>query len=225
VDIPKYGGIRYKMKVFETLKELQGTVENESQVGQQREWLVVKPNESFRIRFRQELAKDGTGYNEEAGLAQIVPVHSSPVDFRKRVACNLDEEKFDFRCWPDEQIMVEKRWRPKPHLLINVAILDNGEWVNKILDQTFARSHIGSLLVEFAAEYGSITEHEYKLTRTGAQLKTTYSLIPVDRKPVDPSIEKLELFSLDGTYQKMSYEDQQEYFLKPETTQDETEKW
>jgi hypothetical protein len=204
------------MKIFETLKDLQTSVEKDIPAGdgKRREWLTLQPGESVRVHFRQELAKDGNGYDEELGLAHIVSVHTSPMDFKKKLACNLGEAQFDFRCWPDEQVAVEKRWRAKPHLLINVAVENNQEWTNKILDQTFARSHVASTLVEFASEYGSITEHEYKITRIGSGLQTTYSVMPIDRKPLDQTIKDLELFDLESVYRKISYEEQEEFFLK-----------
>jgi hypothetical protein len=202
------------MGMFDTIKDLQNSTSREAS-GPRRQYLSLKDGDKFRIRFLQELAKDGKGYDEDAGTAFVTNIHVSPYDFKKKVACTIDNEKLDHRCWGCEQVVVDPKWRPKTRVLINVAVLDNGDWTSKVVDQTFSDSHIMSQLVEYASEYGSITDRDYNISRTGKGMNdTAYRLIPLDPKPRNSDIDSLELAELDSVYRVLPYDEQQEFFLE-----------
>jgi len=202
------------MSVYSTIKDLQNTAAKENTGGSGRSFLTLKSGESFKIRFRQELAEDGKNFDEDLGTGLVVPVHVHPVDFKKKLACTLEDEKFDFKCWPHEQVAANPKWRDKKHFLINVAVLENNEWSNKILDQTFSPKHVINTLIEYGVEYGSITDRDYKITRTGSSMNDTqYSLIPLGEGAAAVDIKALDLADLDTVYRKLPYDEQVEFFM------------
>ena len=202
------------MSIYSTLKDLQQAAAKENTGGSGRSFLTLKSGESFKIRFRQELAEDGKNFDEDLGTGLVVPVHVHPNDFKRKLACTLEDEAFDFKCWPHEQVVANPKWRDKKHFLVNVAVLDNNEWSNKILDQTFSPKHVINALIEYALEYGSTTDREYKITRTGSSMNDTqYMLIPGSESKVPDDVAKLEVADLSTVYRKLPYDEQAEYFL------------
>ncbi len=202
------------MGMFDTIKDLQKATEA-SASGPRRQYLTLADGDKHRIRFLQELAKDGSGYDEEAGTALVQNIHVAPHDFKRKLACTIEDEKFDHRCWGCEQVAVDSKWRPKTRVLVNVAVLDDGDWVVKIIDQTFADSHIMANLVEFAAEYGSITDRDYNISRAGKGMNdTVYRLVPLDKKARNSDIDTLELSELDTVYRSLDHDEQQKFFLE-----------
>jgi hypothetical protein len=213
------------MGLFNTLEELQKANDKEG-TGTRRQFFSLKAGEQFKIRFRQELTRDANNYDEENGQALVVAVHVSPFDFKKKLACTIEDEEYGFRCWAHEQVAADKRWREKKHVLLNVAVMENNEWVNKILDQTFSPKHVIQSLIEYASEYGSIVDRDFKINRIGSGMNdTNYNLIPLDPKPASDEVNSLEIFDLEGTYRKLPYDEQQEYFLADEQSGDSSTKW
>ncbi len=202
------------MAVFKTLDALVGAKESANTGGSSRSFLRLNAGDNYKIRFLQELTEDAANFDEDKGTGIVVPVHSAPHDFKKKIACTIDDPEFDYKCWAHEQIPVVNGWKPVQHVLINVAVLDKEEnWSAKILDQTFSPKHVVNTLVEYASEYGSITDKYYKISRIGSGMSdTNYQLIPSTEAKQSDEIDALELNDL-NSYRKIPYDKQEEFFF------------
>jgi len=209
---------------IKTLKELEKTaVPSQSKQGSGfKKYLTLSAGDSFKIRFRQELTEDSTNFNEELGTGITIPVVTSPINWKWRAASTSSLEKFNYRCWATEQSVHDKAWKPKPHLLINIAVeIEPGVWEPRVLDTTFSKNHIGLVLIEYAKEFGTITDKYYKYSRTGSSASdTSYSLIPLSVADAPEDIKKLPMHDLENMYLTLPYEKQQAYFTTGEITKD-----
>jgi hypothetical protein len=211
-------GEKEKMK---TLNELKKVAQSKSFDGAKRKFLTMKDGDAYRIRFRQELTEDSKNYDEERGTALVVSVHTNPLNFRLRLACTAESEEQGFRCWACEQVPSNSRWRAQQKMLINLAIQEsNGNWDSFILEQGFGKSHIGNAL-----EFGSIVDRTYKLSRTGSKLHdTSYTLLPLAESEEPDDLKEIELFSFDGLYKQLPYEEQEAFFF-PSDEASPTKSW
>lgn len=214
------------MGAFKTLSELQEATKrkekgnNENQIPR---YFTVKDGESYRIRFRQELTEDSKQYDPDFGPAEVVQVHVSPSDFKKTAVCTKDKAEYGYKCWACEQIAEDFKWKAKPHLVINVAVLmqdddGNQSWQPRILDQKFSAQHVAQDIVEFAAMNGTIMDRDYMFKRNGAGTDTQYKLLPLDKGPADDSIEALDSHDVTSVYREISYAEQPGRFLGSEDT-------
>lgn len=212
-------------KSVKTLSELEKAVVP-SQSGSKsttKKYLTIQAGESVKIRFRQELTEDAKYYDEKYGTGITVPVITSPINWKWRAASTSGLEKFGFKCWGTEQSMKDKAWRPKPHLVINVAVeTEPGTWEPRIIDTTFNQRHIGSILIEYAKEFGTITDRDYKYSRTGSGASdTNYSLIPLSISEMPKDIADLPMHDLENTYLTLPYDKQERFFTTGEISKDE----
>ena len=205
------------MAMFKTLKDLQARVEKNSRgsgEGTQR-FFKIEEGESYRIRFRQELTEDSEGYSEEAGVAQIIAVHNNPADFTKSARCTKDMEEYGYSCWACSQAPGEKGWYAKDHLVINVAVLndEDGTWEPRVLDQKFTGAHVAESIVEFATEYGTLVDRDYKISRKGKKQQTQYTLTPLSIKEADETIANLPYHDVSKNFRVFAPADQTAYYL------------
>ena len=203
---------------IKTLKELEKAVGEKGGKSGAKKFFTVNAGQSYRIRFRQELTEDSKNYNSEVGTGITVPVVTSVVNWKWKVASTSGMEKFNYRCWATEQSVVDKAWRPKPHLLINIAVeIEPGVWEPRVLDTTFNQRHIGLTLLEYAKEFGTITDRFYKYSRTGTGASdTNYSLIPLETSPETQAIKDMPFHQLDSVYKLLPYEQQQAFLTTGE---------
>jgi len=206
---------------LKTLKDLEKNIPSQSASGTKK-FFTISSGETFKIRFRQELAEDSKNFDEQIGTATLVPVVTSPINWKWRAASTSGLEKFNYRCWASEQVAKDGRWRPKTHLLINVAIeTEPGTWEPRIIDTTFNQRHIGLILMEYAKEFGSITDRYYKYSRTGSGAQdTNYTLIPLDQSPMPENIKSLPLHDLNSVYMTLPYAKQEAFFTTGEIGKD-----
>lgn len=208
---------------LKTLKDLEkAVVPTQGTAKGVKKYFTLQSGDSFKIRFLQELTEDAKNYNEDLGTAITVPVITSPVNWKWRVASTASLEKFNYRCWATEQSVSDKAWRPKPHLLINVAVeIEPGTWEPRILDTTFNQRHVGLTLIEYAKEFGTITDREYKYSRTGSSASdTNYSLIPLNVSEPSKTIKDMSLHDLESVYMTLPYEKQQIFLTTGELNKD-----
>jgi hypothetical protein len=210
------------MAMFKTLKDLQNSTKKQS-VGADygdkvKRFFTIKPDESFQIRFRQELTEDSANFDENLGVANVVRVHSNPADFTKNAICTGDDERYGYKCWACEQIDKDRGWKAKQHLLINVAVYnpDNDTWEPRVLDQKFTGAHVAESVVEYALEYSTLLDRTYKISRKGSKQQTQYTLIPLAPKDVDPSIADMPMHDLERVYRKFAYAEQSGFYLGSE---------
>ncbi len=176
-----------------------------------KKYFSLSSGDSFKIRFRQELTEDATYFDETIGTGITVPVVTSPINWKWRAASTSSLEKFNYRCWATEQAVHDKAWKPKPHLLLNIAVeTEPGKWEPRVLDTTFNQRHIGMILIEYAKEFGTIVDRYYKYSRTGSSASdTNYSLIPLSQGETPKDILDLPIHQLDSMYLTLSYEKQE----------------
>jgi hypothetical protein len=210
------------MAMFKTLKDLQNSTKKADMgsVGTDRvkRFFTIKPDESFQIRFRQELTEDSGNFTDAAGVAHVVRVHSNPADFTKNAICTGDDEKYGYKCWACEQIDKDRGWKAKQHLLLNVAVFNSNDevWEPRVLDQKFTGAHVAESVVEYALEYGTLLDRTYKISRKGTKQQTQYTLIPLAPKDEDQSIKDLPMHDLEKVYRSFSYSEQAGFYLGSE---------
>lgn len=206
------------MAAFKTLSELQEKTKKKERVSDENRipkfFPKLNDGESRRVRFRQELSEDSKGYDEGVGGAELVEVHASPADFKKKAICTGSDGK----CWGCEQIPDDFKWKPKSHILVNVAVEDtddNGKtvWVPRVLDQRFSSQQIGQDLVEHASLRGTLTDRDYIIKRSGSGTSTTYQLLPLDPSEEPAEVAELPMHELDGFFRKLPYGQQEAFYL------------
>jgi hypothetical protein len=200
---------------FESLKTLRDIEKNIPTSGKSsaKKFFNIQAGETYKIRFRQELTEDSVNFDEKAGTGIIVPVITSPINWKWRCASTAQIAEHGYRCWATEQANNDSRWKPKPHLLINIAVEIDGVWEPRILDTTFNQRHIGLILLEYAKEFNTITDRYYKYSRTGTGAQdTNYSMIPLNPIEEPKEIADLPMHQLDNVYMVLGY-DKQKIFL------------
>lgn len=211
-------------ETIKTLKELEKNVVpvNNGTKSGVKKYFTVSAGESYRIRFRQELTEDSKNYDEEVGTGINVPVITSPINWKWKAASTSGIAKFNYRCWGTEQSVHDKAWRPKPHLLINIAVeTEPGVWEPRVLDTTFNQRHVGLILIEYAKEFGTITDRYYKISRTGSGASdTNYSLIPLESTDMPDNIKSLPMHDLDTLYLTLPYDKQEKFYTTGEIAKD-----
>lgn len=172
--------------------------------GPKAKWLSLKGGESVRIVFLQELDKDAENYSEKNGLGKFFLEHSNPANWRKKAECTADTGA----CYGCEQ-----GWGQKVQMYINVLV-DNGkdEPYVAVLSRGTGKGSTSKLLLEFAADDGTITDKWFKFKREGSgKDDTTYYLMP--SKAHDLNVEDYEVFDLTRAVFHVDYERQEAYYL------------
>jgi hypothetical protein len=213
--------------MFETIKTLKDLEKNvvpaqTTQKSGVKKYFTVASGESYRIRFRQELTEDAAYYDEELGTGVTIPVVTSPINWKWKAASTSGIAKFNYRCWATEQSVHDKAWRAKPHLVINIAVeVEPGVWEPRVLDTTFNQRHIGLILIEYAKEFGTITDRYYKISRTGSgPSDTNYNLIPLESTEMPEDIKSLPMHDLNTLYMTLPYDKQEKFFTTGEVSKD-----
>ena len=209
------------MSMFKTLSDLKkNTIDNKgsSMTGDGERvsrFFTIKSGESYLIRFRQELTEDSANFADTDGVAHVVSVHTNPNDFKKSGVCTGDNETYGYRCFGCEQVVHDRGWRAKQHLLVNVAVFnaDTEVWEPRILDQKFTGAHVAETVVTYAGEYGTIMDRDFKISRTGQKQQTKYNLIPLAPKDAHASIADLPMHDLTKTYKLMSPAEQAGFYI------------
>ena len=206
------------MKTFTSLQEMEKQIGASSTGGGSKKYFSLKDGDSFKIRFRQELTEDSTNFDSEAGAAVTTNVVTSVINWKWKIASTAQSEQHGYRCWGTEQATSNGRWKPRPHLLINVAVeVEPGNWEPRVIDTTFNQRHIGLTLIEYAKEFGTITDRYYKYARTGSGASdTNYTLIPLEIADEPEAVTALSLHDLAGMYMSLPYSEQETYLTTGE---------
>ena len=187
-------------------------------------YLKMADKEQLRIRFLQELDEQAPGYDKDKGLALYVRLHQNPENFKKQAVCTYEDEG---DCWACNQIDSNPKWRAKGRLFVNVLVTDKtGERTVKVLNQNASfEKHCIVQLLEYAEEYGTITDRDYKIKRTGTDMNnTSYTLTPLDKADT-PDLEGLELHDLSKFVRNIAPDKQEEFFTAGEPEKSGTDGW
>lgn len=176
-------------------------------------YVQLKDKEQVRVRFLQELDPNAPGFDEKAGLAFYTQVHSNPKNFKRQAACTADTEG---KCWACDQLdkpgKEQWKWKPKGRLYVNVLVKSPEGNKVQVLQQGMSDKHVANMMLEFADEYGSLTDRDYKFKRSGADMNnTSYSLTPLEQSPLD--LEGLELIDLTKLVKVVAPADQEAFYL------------
>ena len=208
------------MKSYSTLADMKKTIEESSSAsGTGKRFIYLRDGDNYKIRFRQELTEDGANFDEDAGTAAVVPVVTSPVNWKFKAMSTADSADHDYSCWANEQMITDKRWKPRPVLLINAAIeIEPGSWEPRIIEATLTNTrHIGQTIIENAETYGTITDRYYKFSRTGSGPQdTSYTLIPLESGDEPETITNLQMHDLDNVYKVVPYDQQESFYTTGE---------
>lgn len=174
------------------------------------EWFKILDKQAFKIAFLQEMDADSENYSLKNDLGFIATEHASPANFKVKAVCTADEGA----CYGCEQHQKDykAKWGQKSRLYINVLV-DNGKDAPfvAVLSQGNGPKSVTPALLEFAGEFGTITDKWYKIKRTGAgQTDTSYLLTPLGPNGLD--VESYELYDLEKVVRQVPYEDQAAFY-------------
>lgn len=163
------------------------------------------------VRFLQELDADGEGYDESRGLGFIAVEHQAPgpEGYKRRALCTLDAEGQCYAC-ERHAANYKEGWRQRQNLYINVLTEVNGEKKVFVLARN-ANSTFAESLIQEAVDEGSITNANYRITKTGSGTTTNWLLKRLKGDPMDDS--GVEVFNLEETaLRDVAYDKQAEYY-------------
>lgn len=205
------------MSVVRGLKAIKQKSENNKKTP----FFKIGDGEAVRVRFLQELDDEHDNFNEDAGLGFLAIEHRHPKDFRKRAACTMDDEG---RCWACEQVTIDKGWRQKRSLYVNVLVIrKDGSSEVAVMNQGFGPKSIAPQLVENAEVYNSITNREWRIKRSGTGLDTGYALTPLDKDDETYDVSQHELVDLEKLLRTLPYNEQAAFYLGGESDEESDE--
>lgn len=182
-------------------------------------YFTLKDGESKRVRFLQEIDEESPHYNDEAGKALILLIHTGPgpEGWKRKAQCT--DLEGDGQCFPCEQREAGnyQDWKKKKAFLY-VNVLENpgtdAEQVT-VLNQSLFGNGIAQTLVEYASDEemgGSITDREWKITRQGESTDTRYTATAYPTKEFDKSAGDYELHDLTQAVADVPYEQQEKFY-------------
>ncbi|AXH68773.1 ssDNA-binding protein [Streptomyces phage Comrade] len=162
------------------------------------------------VRFLQELDPGMENYREDRGIGFIATEHNAPGPdgWKRRGLCTVD----DGACYACERHKLDYKagWRQKQNLYINV-LADLGDGPKVYILTRNANSVFAQNLIQEALDEGSITNANYRLTKTGEGTQTQWSLKRLKDEPFND--EKAEVWDLDqAAVREVEYEKQPEYY-------------
>ena len=183
-------------------------------------WFTLKPGESSRVRFLQEIDPESPSYDEAAGTARIVIQHQAPgaEGWKRKLVCTNPEDDGS-PCLPCE-IRKSQGWEamPKKKSMIYLNLLaDVGgdeEEVAVLGQSIFGNGIINTLLEHLSDEElgdGSITDREWKITRHGEGKDTKYIATAYPKKEFATKVSDYELFDLRDVVPDIEYDNQERY--------------
>ncbi len=163
------------------------------------------------VRFLQELGEESPNYREDRGTAFPLTEHVSPLDFRKRATCTIDDGK----CYACARHAADRKegWGQKQNLYINALVSFNGEAPKVMVMSRSLRSTFVQVLYEDAVDEQTITDVNFKITRTGEGTTTQWLLKRLKSEPFDDS--NVTLFGQETIERTVPYEKQAEYYGGP----------
>jgi hypothetical protein len=173
------------------------------------------------VRFLQELDPDMDNYREDRGIGLIAVEHEAGAEsketeapkkgFMYKALCTAADDGECYACAKHKE-NYKGGWRPKQNLYINVLVEVDGEKKVFVLSKNANSSFVQSLIQE-AVDEGSITDANYRITKTGDGTTTQWLLKRLKGEPLDDS--SAELWDLENEVLKdIPFEDQAEFYGK-----------
>lgn len=170
-------------------------------------FLKLEDGESVTIRYLQEIDEGGSLYSDDRGLSYGYFEHIDPDDFSKSFVCTKDSEG---KCAGCERVPINRRWKARGRLISNVLVRGKRNEPDhvKIFSTSISSKGLTPQLVEFADDYGSMCDRDYKMTRHGTGIETTYTLLPREVSPLSKEDESAELVDLTSVMRNLTYDEQ-----------------
>ncbi len=173
------------------------------------------------VRFLQELDPDMTNYDDSRGIGLIAVEHEAGAadkdseapkkGFMYKALCTAADDGECYACLKHKE-NYKGGWRPKQNLYINVLTEVDGEKKVFVLSKNANSSFVQSLIQE-AVDEGSITDANYRITKTGDGTTTQWLLKRLKSEPLDDS--EVELWDLEGEVLKdIPFDEQAEFYGK-----------
>ncbi len=170
------------------------------------------------VRFLQELDPDMENYREDRGIGLIAVEHEAGAadkdseapkkGFMYKALCTAADDGDCYAC-AMHKANYKGGWRPKQNLYINVLVEVEGEKKVFVLSKNANSSFVQSLIQE-AVDEGSITDANYRITKTGDGTTTQWLLKRLKGDALDDS--SVELWDLEGEVLKSVPVDEQPAF-------------
>lgn len=182
------------------------------------EWFKLEDGQSARVRFAQEIDDQSPHYDEDRGKALIATEISNPKEFKKKCLSTLEDEGRCFGMEMHQRLLgtsgYQNGWKPKTRIYINVIVTNPDRTKSvQVLSTGLGAKGIAPLLYECAAEFGSITNREFKITRSGADFNnTSYTLMPFDPDKTPFDFSDFELYDLNNFVRHVPYDEQAKFF-------------
>jgi hypothetical protein len=165
------------------------------------------------VRFLQEIDEDAPHYDPERGLAHMEIEHQAPGSegYKRRASCSLETEGKCYAC-ERHQANYKEGWGQKQNFYVNALVKFADEEPKVLLIQRNFNSTFAANLLQEAEDEGSITNANYRVTKSGTGTQTQWLLKRLDKDtPLDDS--KAEVFDIEETaLRKIPYSKQPDYF-------------
>lgn len=139
-----------------------------------------------KMRFLQEIDEESPNHNPDNGLAVMAIEHEKPGKngFMKRMSCTMNDEG---RCLPCSRHEVDYKagWRQKQNFYINALVEIPGETPKVFMVTRNFNSAFVDQLLEETEDEGTITEKNFRVTKTGEGTKTAWLIKPLNEEPFD----------------------------------------
>lgn len=170
-----------------------------------------KTGDTAVIRFLQELDEDMEGFVADRGLGFIAVEHNAPgpEGYKRRGKCTVDSEGQCYAC-ERHKLDYKAGWKQKQNLYINVLMEWEGKPTVFVLSRN-ANSTFAQSLIQEAIDEGSITNANYRITKTGTGTQTQWLLKRLKGDLLDDS--GVEVYDLDSVaIREVEYDKQAEYY-------------
>jgi hypothetical protein len=137
------------------------------------------------VRFLQELDPTAENYDESRGVGFIAVEHQAPgpEGYKRRGLCTCESEDGCYACERHAQ-NYQEGWRQRQNFYINVLVEVGGEKKVCVLSRNANNPFVDSLIQETVDE-GSITNANYRITKTGSGTQTNWLLKRLKGDPID----------------------------------------
>lgn len=177
-------------------------------------WTPPASGEAVKIQFLNELDPGAKLYNPAHGLFLQSVEHQAPGP-KGYLSRALDTIKRDGRDWAQEQHIKDPKagWKPRKFFYINVAVVEDGVVVPKIVQRNLANQFVADLIEEYEdSDFEGITGTAYAIKRVGEGTSTQWRLKKLNESLDVSGVTPWDLNEHAVRY--VPYEKQEEYYMR-----------
>lgn len=179
-------------------------------------WFKVKPNETLRVQFLQELSKEAENYREDFGTFLAAVEHTAHGDtgYLSRALDTMETEGRDFAEEMYRKNPEEKGWRKQENFYITVAV-DRGQAKPsvEILSRGIHSEFVDDLVEAYNDSDGvGITGKVFKISK-GSSKSASWRIKETKDDPLD--VAGLVPYDLErDAVRHVPYEQQKEFYFR-----------